>query len=216
MDAEKFVLTVFLALAMAGVVAVSLALAKRFHIKLPWDARIAGCPRCGAGEEFGHGVTLEMIGNQGPVVRASPRYGSTTDLVNIAALMGGITATLIGCVLLLTGVAAWVVELGDERRRARRLRADQRGRGDGCPASGTARRHVGLAPALPAPGREMQMLRLARKVGAARVGGVRPRVTAARDRRTIACRCRRHAYRETSRRSGGPRRAACRESPTRR
>jgi hypothetical protein len=112
MDAEKFVLTVFLALAMAGVVAVSLALAKRFHIKLPWDARIAGCPRCGAGEEFGHGVTLEMIGNQGPVVRASPRYGSTTDLVNIAALMGGITATLIGCVLLLTGVAAWVVDSG--------------------------------------------------------------------------------------------------------
>ena len=110
MDAEKFVLTVVLVITMAVVVAVSLALAKHFKIKLPWDSRIAGCPQCGAAEVFGHGVTLAMIGTDGPVVRGSPRYGTTTDLVNVAALMGGLGATMFGCVLLLTGAAAWVVD----------------------------------------------------------------------------------------------------------
>jgi hypothetical protein len=112
MDAEKFVLLVTLVLTMALVVAVSLAFARRFKIKLPWDPRIAGCPRCGAAEEFGHGITLQMIGSDGPVVRGSPRYGSTTDLINVAALMGGLGATMLGCVLLLTGAAAWVVGSG--------------------------------------------------------------------------------------------------------
>ena len=69
MDAEKFVLTVILCFIMAVVVAVSLAIARRFKIKLPWDMSIAGCPRCGAAETFAHGITLDMIGADGPVVR---------------------------------------------------------------------------------------------------------------------------------------------------
>ena len=101
MDAEKFVLTVILVSIMAAVVAVSLAFAKRFKIKLPWDARIAGCPRCGAAEDFKHGVTLEMIGTDGPVVRGKLRSGTMNDLVNVAAVMAGIVATLVGITVLL-------------------------------------------------------------------------------------------------------------------
>jgi hypothetical protein len=109
MDAEKFVLTVVLCSIMAVVVAVSLAIARRFKVKLPWDMSIAGCPRCGAAETFAHGITLDMIGADGPVVRGRPHYGSTNDLVNVAAVVAGIGATIAGCVLLLSGAAAWVV-----------------------------------------------------------------------------------------------------------
>ena len=112
MDTEKFGLMLFMVFTMAIVVAVSLSVARHFKIKLPWDPRIVGCPRCGAAEEFGHGITLQMIGTDGPVVRGSPRYGTTTDLVNVSALMGGLGATMLGCVLLLTGAAAWVVGTG--------------------------------------------------------------------------------------------------------
>ena len=112
MDAEKFGLMLIMVFTMAIVVAVSLSLARRFKIKLPWDPRIAGCPWCGAAEDFKHGVTLAMIGTDGPVVRGSPRYGTTNDLVNVAALMGGLGATMLGCILLLTGAATWVVGSG--------------------------------------------------------------------------------------------------------
>ena len=109
MDAEKFVLTVIMGLIIAVVVIVSLAVAKRFNIKLPWDARITGCPKCGASEDFKPGMTQDMIGADSPVVRGKPRSGSMDDLVNVVAVIAGIGATLVGCVLLLSGVASWVV-----------------------------------------------------------------------------------------------------------
>jgi hypothetical protein len=109
MDAEKFLFTLIMSFIMAAVVAVSLAFAKRFKIKLPWDTRIAGCPRCGATEHFEHGITLAMIGADSPVIRGRPHYGSMNDLVNVAAVVAGIGATIAGCVLLLSGAAAWVV-----------------------------------------------------------------------------------------------------------
>ncbi|MGH6738492.1 MAG: hypothetical protein ACREDY_05570 [Bradyrhizobium sp.] len=112
MDAEKFLFTLIMSFIMAVVVAGSLALAKRFAIKLPWDTRIAGCPRCGAAEHFEHGVTLAMVGADSPVVRGRPHYGSMTDLINVAAVVAGIGATIAGCVLLLSGAAAWVVASG--------------------------------------------------------------------------------------------------------
>jgi hypothetical protein len=46
MDAEKFALTVLMALVIAVVIRLSLAVARRFKIRLPWDATITGCPRC--------------------------------------------------------------------------------------------------------------------------------------------------------------------------
>jgi hypothetical protein len=109
MDADKFVLTVIMGLVIAVVVAVSLAVAKRFKIELPWDARIKGCPRCGAVEDFTPGTAQDMIGTDGPVVRGKPRSDSMDDLIKVVAVMGGIGATLAGCVLLLSGVASWVV-----------------------------------------------------------------------------------------------------------
>ncbi len=109
MDAEKFALTVIMGLVIAAVVGVSLAVAKRFKIKLPWDARITGCPKCGAVEDFNPATTQDTIETDGPVVRGKPRSGSMEDLVNVVAVIGGIGMTLVGCVLLLSGVAAWVV-----------------------------------------------------------------------------------------------------------
>jgi len=109
MDAEKFALTVIMGCIIAAVVSVSLAVAKRFKIKLPWDATITGCPKCGAAEDFKPGMTRDMIGTDGPVVRREPRSGSMDDLVNVVAVISGIGVTLVGCVLLLSGVAAWVV-----------------------------------------------------------------------------------------------------------
>jgi hypothetical protein len=106
MDAEKFALTVIMGLIITVVVGVSLAVAKRFKIKLPWDARITGCPKCGAVEDFNPAMTQDTIETD---VRGKPRSGSMEDLVNVAAVIGGIGITLVGCVLLLSGVAAWVV-----------------------------------------------------------------------------------------------------------
>lgn len=99
MDAEKFALTVLMALVIAIVIRLSQAVAKRFRIKLPWDATITGCPRCGAAEDF----------NSATVVRGTPRSGLTDDAVNVAAVIVGIGVTLAGCTLLLSGVGAWVV-----------------------------------------------------------------------------------------------------------
>jgi hypothetical protein len=109
MDAEKFALTVMMALVIAVVVRLSLAVAKRFKIKLAWDARITGCPKCGAAEDFNSITTPDTIGAEDPVVRGKPRSGSMDDVVNVAAVIAGIGVTLIGCVLLLSGVAVWVV-----------------------------------------------------------------------------------------------------------
>ena len=50
MDAEKFALTVLMALVIAIVIRLSLAVARRFKIKLPWDATITGC-RTDAGRD---------------------------------------------------------------------------------------------------------------------------------------------------------------------
>ena len=109
MDAEKFVLTVIMGFVIALVVGVSLAVAKRFKVKLPWDAGITGCPNCGAANDFDAGMMQDMIDTDDPLVRAKPRSGPLDDLVNVVAVIGGIGATLVGCVLLLSGVAAWVV-----------------------------------------------------------------------------------------------------------
>jgi hypothetical protein len=105
MDAGKFVLTVLLGCIIAVAVGVSLAIAKRLRIKLPWDARIMGCPKCGAVED----LTPDMIGADGPVVRGTPRSSSMDDLLKVVAVTGGIGVTLVGCVLLLSGAASWVV-----------------------------------------------------------------------------------------------------------
>jgi hypothetical protein len=92
MDAEKFVLTVIMGFIIAVV-----------------DARITSCPKCGAAEDFEPGMTRDMIGTGGPVVRGKPSSGSMDDLVKVVAVIAGIGATLVGCVLLLSGVASWVV-----------------------------------------------------------------------------------------------------------
>jgi hypothetical protein len=109
MDAEKFALTVLMALVIAVVIRLSLAVAKRFKIKLPWDATITGCPRCGAAEDFNSATTPDKIDMGLPVVRGTPRSGLIDDAVNVAAVIVGIGATLAGCTSLLTGVGVWVV-----------------------------------------------------------------------------------------------------------
>jgi hypothetical protein len=94
MDAEKFALTVLMALVIAIVIRLSLAVAKRFRIKLPWDATITGCPRCGAAEDFNSATTPDKIDMGLPVVRGTPRSGLTDDAVNVAAVIVGIGVTL--------------------------------------------------------------------------------------------------------------------------
>jgi len=149
MDAEKFALTVIMGCIIAAVVSVSLAVAKRFKIKLPWDATITGCPKCGAAEDFKPGMTRDMIGTDGPVVRREPRSGSMDDLVNVVAVISGIGVTLVGCVLLLSGVAAWVV--GGSGISVAIIRPTPRHPGQ----------HVGLAAGAFATGGGMQGVRLA-------------------------------------------------------
>ena len=109
MDAEKFALTVLMALVIAIVIRLSLAVARRFKIKLPWDATITGCPRCGADEDFNSAPTPDAIDISPPVVRGNPHSGLADDAVNVVAVIVGIGATLAGCTFLLTGVGVWVV-----------------------------------------------------------------------------------------------------------
>jgi hypothetical protein len=109
MDAEKFALTVLMALVIAIVIRLSLAVARRLKIRLPWDATITGCPRCGAAEDFNSATTPDKIDMGLPVVRGTPRSGLMDDTVNVAAVIVGIGVTLAGCTLLLSGVGAWVV-----------------------------------------------------------------------------------------------------------
>jgi hypothetical protein len=75
MDAEKFALTVLMALVIAVVIRLSLAVAKRLKIKLPWDATITGCSRCGAAEDFNSATTPDKIDMGLPVVRETRRSG---------------------------------------------------------------------------------------------------------------------------------------------
>ena len=109
MDAEKFALTVLMALVIAIVIRLSLAVARRFKIKLPWDATITGCPRCGADEDFNSAPTPDAIDISPPVMRGNPHSGLADDAVNVVAVIVGIGATLAGCTFLLTGVGVWVV-----------------------------------------------------------------------------------------------------------
>ena len=109
MDAEKFALTVLMALVIALVIRLSLAVARRFKIELPWDATITGCPKCGAAEDFNSAPTPDAIDISPPVVRGNPHSGVADDAVNVVAVIVGIGATLAGCTSLLTGAGVWVV-----------------------------------------------------------------------------------------------------------
>ena len=109
MDAEKFILTVVMSLIIAVAIRASLAVAKSFKIALPWDARIAGCPRCGAGQHVQPRTLEDASGADSPVVGGKPRSGAVDDLIKVLGVMAGIGATLVGCMLLLEGAALWVV-----------------------------------------------------------------------------------------------------------